>query len=115
MPDGGANLPGHQWVLLGGIIANEQKRRSRSELTHGGEDPGGLIFGARSAGPPGQGRNHAGVIGSTMMINVVRAHGGTGHASEQAVFFVGGAVGTQETDGLGAALRSHGGQASRRV
>ena len=37
MPDGGANLPGDQRILLGGIVADQQKRRRRGQVAHGGE------------------------------------------------------------------------------
>src|SRR5207248_4470662 len=43
MPDSAANLPGHQWILVGGIIPNHQHGFRLIQLLHGEKGIGGTF------------------------------------------------------------------------
>src|SRR3984957_16521825 len=64
--DVGANLPGEQWMLLRGIAADEQDRRSRPNVAHA----------RRAAVTASEGANERGVVRGALVVDVVRVENG---------------------------------------
>ena len=79
MAHGGADLPGHKRILICDVIANEKNRVCIVNIAHGRE----RILGIRT-----QCRRQARVIGSAVMIDVVRSERGAGEAVQEIVLFV---------------------------
>ena len=91
MADAGANLPGHQRILIGGIVAHQQHGFRFVQLFHRQH---------RIASAIAESGHQAGEIRGAMMVHVVGAERGAGHALEQIIFFVGGAVRADEAEGI---------------
>src|SRR5215472_17004583 len=92
MTDAGANLPGDQRILMGGVIADEQHRLRLVELLQGESAAGCAIT---------QSGDQSGVIGSAVMIDVVGAEGRACKLLEQVILFVGSAIRTDKANAVG--------------
>ncbi len=79
----GAQVPGQEGMLLGGIIAQHQDGRRG----HGFAQRSGAVLVA------GDGAGEGGVVGGAVMIDVVGPEHRAGELLQEVVFFVGGAVG----------------------
>src|ERR1700732_2160791 len=99
MPNAGTNLPGSEGIFVGWIVAYEENRLGAIELVHGQQGIGGPFTtkGAKRG-------DQAGVVRSAVMVEVIGAEGGAGETLEEIVFLVGGAIGADETDRVGAIL-----------
>src|SRR3984893_1811656 len=95
MPNAGTNLPGSEGIFVGWIVADKQDGLRAVELLHGQQGIAGALA-KRS--------DQAGVVRSAVMVDVIGAEGGAGEALEEIVFLVGGAIGADETDRVGAIL-----------
>ncbi len=88
----GAQVPGQQGMLLGGIVAQEQD----GGRGHGFAQRSGAILLA------GEGAGKGGVVGGAVVIDVVGAQHRAGKFLQEVVFFVGGAIGADDADGFAA-------------
>src|SRR5205823_6233945 len=89
MPDSAANLPGHQWILVGGIIPNHQHGFRLIQLLHGEKGIGGT-FAKR--------RDESCVISGAVMVDVVGAKGRAGEMLQKIILFVRSAIRADEAD-----------------
>src|SRR5450631_800753 len=79
-------------MLFGGIIAEDQDGRGG----HGFAQGSGAVLMA------GEGACKGGVVGGAVVVDVVGAEHGAGEFLQEVVFFVGGAVGAENSYGLAA-------------
>ena len=79
MPDAAANLPRHQGILIGRIVANDQHGFRLVQLLHGEQGEGRAVA---------ERREQSGVIGGSVMIDVVGSKGPAGESLQEIVFFV---------------------------
>ena len=124
VPDGSANLPGHQRILLAGVVAEEQSRGRRGQFAHGGENSAARSA-ARSAPDRrsarscpcqiGGQRHQPGIIRGAMVVDVIRAHRRARNASQQVILLIRGAIRAIEPDGVRAVLLVYLGQPRRRL
>ncbi len=99
MTNATSNLPADERVLICRIISHQQDGFRLIQLLHGEQGIAGAIA---------QRSNQSGVICRAVMINVVRSKGGSRQLLQQIIFFVGGAVRTDEADCFVAARVVHG-------
>src|ERR1700720_1359619 len=97
MPNAGTNLPGSEGIFVGWIVAYEENRLGAIKLVHRQQGIGGP-FTTKGA----QRGDQTGVVHSAVMVDVIGAEGGAGEPLEEIVFLVGGAIGADETDRVGA-------------
>ena len=91
VPDARANLPSDQRILIRGIVADQQHSLGFVQLLHRQRGIGGAIA---------ERGDESGVIRGAVMIDVVGAKRGARQPLEQIIFFVRGAVGADEADGI---------------
>src|SRR5271165_206065 len=87
--DVSTNLPGQQRMLLCGVVANQQHSRRVVNVAHA----------SRCARFSSQGRGKSWKVGRAMVINVIGTQHQPREFLQQIVFFVAGAVGTDDTNG----------------
>src|SRR5262249_21318082 len=95
----GADLPCDEWILVRGIVADEENGFRFVELIHRKE----RVFAIFA-----ECCKKAGVVGGAMVVNVVRAEGDAREALEEIIFFVRSAVRTDKADGVGAVRVTNG-------
>ena len=79
MPDAAANLPGHQRILVGGIVADHQDGFRLIQLLHGEQGIGGALA---------ERGDESSVIGAAVMIDVVGAKSRAREALQQIILLV---------------------------
>src|SRR5260370_3625939 len=98
MTNAAANLPGGKGILVRRIVAAQQNGLGVIELIHGEQGIGGKFTKGAERG------DQAGVVRGAVVINVVGAKGRARQTLEEIVFLVGGAIGADEANGIGAIL-----------
>ncbi len=89
----GAQLPGEERMLVGGIAADEKDGAGGSDVAQAGG----------FAGVAGEGAGEGRVVGGALVIDVVGAENRAREFLQQVILFVGGAVGADDADGRAAA------------
>ena len=89
----GAQQPGEERMLVGGIAADEQNGAGGGDVAQAG----GFAW------VPGEGAGEGCVVGGALVVDIVGVENGAREFLQQVIFFVGGAVGADDADGCAAA------------
>jgi hypothetical protein len=97
--DVGADVPGGERCLVGGVAPDEEDGGGVLDAVLRGE--AGFACGGQRALESGGQRDE---VGRAVVVDVVGADDGAGELLEEVVFLVGGAVGADDADAVGAAV-----------